>query len=155
MLMLLNFLKGLMARSGSLLDVPKIPAPSTSILSPVSRITLIRVPAVNDSISGTVHFGNEALRSLERLGVQIPTGSYEVQITFSHRFGRLLPELMNVPGRTSIRMHPGNSPLDSDGCILIGTRSTPDNLGLLESRVASDHLNEWTQSHLPVKIEIK
>jgi len=50
----------------------------------------------------------------------IPSGSYEVVITYSHRFLRRLPLLLDVPGFTHIRIHPGNKPDNTEGCILPG-----------------------------------
>jgi len=38
----------------------------------------------------------------------IPEGVYEVKMTFSPRFNRLLPQLMNVPYFEGIRIHSGN-----------------------------------------------
>lgn len=50
----------------------------------------------------------------------IPTGRYRILITRSRRFGRWLPLLMNVKGFEGIRIHPGNKPEDTRGCILLG-----------------------------------
>ena len=50
----------------------------------------------------------------------IPTGRYRILITRSRRFGRWLPQLMNVKGFEGIRIHPGNKPEDTRGCILLG-----------------------------------
>lgn len=50
----------------------------------------------------------------------IPTGRYRILITRSRRFGRWLPLLMNVKGFEGIRIHPGNKPEDTQGCILLG-----------------------------------
>ena len=50
----------------------------------------------------------------------IPTGRYRVLITRSRRFGRWLPLLLNVKGFEGIRIHPGNKPEDTQGCILLG-----------------------------------
>lgn len=50
----------------------------------------------------------------------IPAGRYRVVITPSTRFKRLLPLLENVPGFTGVRIHPGNSKEDTDGCLLPG-----------------------------------
>lgn len=51
----------------------------------------------------------------------IPYGSYEVRITYSPKFEQDMPLLMNVPGFTGIRIHPGNNDQHTHGCILVGT----------------------------------
>lgn len=56
----------------------------------------------------------------------IPTGRYEVAITYSNRFKKYLPLLLNVPGFAGIRIHPGNSAVDTEGCILPGTTYSKD-----------------------------
>ena len=50
----------------------------------------------------------------------IPAGKYEVVITYSNRFKKYLPLLLNVPGYEGIRIHPGNSSTDTHGCLLPG-----------------------------------
>ena len=50
----------------------------------------------------------------------IPNGRYRVLITKSYRFGRWLPLLLDVPQFNGIRIHPGNYPTDTQGCILPG-----------------------------------
>lgn len=50
----------------------------------------------------------------------IPSGSYECVYTYSNRFKKMLPLLKDVPGFDGIRIHPGNSAKDTEGCILVG-----------------------------------
>jgi len=50
----------------------------------------------------------------------IPRGRYRIILTRSPRFGRLLPEVLGVPGFTAIRIHAGNTAKHTEGCILVG-----------------------------------
>lgn len=64
----------------------------------------------------------------------IPKGTYEVVISYSNRFKKLLPLLLNVPGFEGIRIHSGNTAADSDGCFLPGMGRSFDSV--TESRKA-------------------
>ena len=66
----------------------------------------------------------------------IPPGTYDLAITESQRFHRRLPILLNVPGRSGIRVHPGNFDDDTEWCILLGTSRHGDMLE--NSRAACD-----------------
>jgi hypothetical protein len=53
----------------------------------------------------------------------IPQGWYNVSVTQSPHFGRMLPLLHMVPGFEGIRIHAGNNKDHTEGCILVGERS--------------------------------
>lgn len=58
----------------------------------------------------------------------IPAGTYKVIISYSNRFKRDLPLVADVPGFVGIRIHPGNTAEDTDGCILVGQAKGPDSV---------------------------
>lgn len=64
------------------------------------------------------------LEEIQRIKVKsetaIPTGTYQVILNMSARFKRPLPLLIGVPGYEGIRIHPGNTEKDTEGCILPG-----------------------------------
>lgn len=50
----------------------------------------------------------------------IPSGRYEVKLTYSPKFKRVLPLVCDVPYFDGIRIHRGNTSKDTQGCILVG-----------------------------------
>lgn len=50
----------------------------------------------------------------------IPYGKYEVVMRYSPKFKKVLPLLLDVPNFTGIRIHSGNTQLDSLGCLIVG-----------------------------------
>ncbi len=70
----------------------------------------------------------------------IPAGRYEVIINFSQRFQRQLPLLLKVPDFEGVRIHPGNTAANTEGCILVGETKDENFVG--HSRVAFDRLFE-------------
>lgn len=68
----------------------------------------------------------------------IPYGRYEVDWTMSARFKVMMPILLNVIGWSGIRIHKGNTEIDSLGCLLCGTRKLSNRI--TESTVATNKL---------------
>ena len=82
----------------------------------------------------------------------IPAGRYALTITYSPRFKVVLPLLLKVPGFEGIRIHAGNTPEDTEGCILVGkTVVGPAALG--QSRAALGDLID--KLRLPAWITIE
>jgi len=103
------------------------------------ELDLIRTISLDDRTIGSLFNGKtklcDTLEDKERLwynnlskliGVKIfgktaiPLGRYEVVLTYSARFKKVLPLLLKVPQFEGIRIHTGNTPADTEGCILVG-----------------------------------
>jgi hypothetical protein len=76
-------------------------------------------------------------------GSAIPPGIYKVVSYPSPKFGRLMPLLLDVPGRSEIEIHFGNLPDETRGCILLGD-SLPGANFIGKSREAFD--NFWARA---------
>jgi hypothetical protein len=67
----------------------------------------------------------------------IPDGTYGVTINFSPKFECDMPLLTGVPDFEDVRIHPGNSDVDTEGCILLGETVVNGDF-IAASRVAFD-----------------
>jgi len=85
-------------------------------------LKLQRQPPDNETLRGHLYIdGKLYCDTLERTSKAIQPLIYAVQVTQSPKFKRLLPLVMNVPGRTGIRIHRGSRPEHSQGCILVAS----------------------------------
>lgn len=70
----------------------------------------------------------------------IPTGKYRVVETFSPKFRKTMPLLLNVPGYEGVRIHPGNDASSTEGCLLVGQNKAVGKV--LNSRATFDPLHQ-------------
>ena len=80
----------------------------------------------------------------------IPYGKYKVILSYSPKFKRELPEILEVPDFQGIRIHRGNKISDTLGCVLCGEKvkngylsnSTPYEFKLVELLKQANLRNE-------------
>lgn len=102
-----------------------------------------------DTIEDTVRKDGKKVPGL----TAIPAGTYEVKLSWSPRFKKTLPLLLDVPGFSGVRIHSGNTEKDSEGCIIVGNN---DKVGWVSnSRATMNRLMERLKaSKTPITIEI-
>ncbi len=67
------------------------------------------------------------IEKIKKYGITaIPTGRYEVCMTYSNRFKRFMMQIMNVKGYEGIRIHVANTAKDVEGCIGVAYESSDD-----------------------------
>lgn len=82
-------------------------------------------------------------------GSAIPPGAYTIELSPSpkfmkssdswvERYAHQMPHLVGIPNRSLIMLHWGNTPENTDGCILLGDSHDLDSIG--ESRMAFERL---------------
>lgn len=73
----------------------------------------------------------------------IPTGQYKIKRIHSPKFGNTF-EIIDVPGRSEILLHAGNSSRDTRGCVLLGHWYSYLNIlpAVMDSRKAFDEFLE-------------
>lgn len=87
----------------------------------------------------------------------IPAGRYQIRLSESSRFKRALPELLNVPGFTGIRIHGGNTAADTEGCILVGKNSEKGRLSHSQNtlKLVIDLISEGLRKGQDIWVTIK
>jgi len=74
----------------------------------------------------------------------IPYGTYEVKLTMSNKFKRLLPILLSVKGYEGVRIHRGNTAEHTHGCPLVGYKKAYNTI--FESTKAENDLIKLMQA---------
>ena len=82
-------------------------------------ISLTRIRRDGKAVRGCLRTGAQEVATLENDDYIIPCGTYPIAVTWSPRFKRMLPLVLNIPGRSGIRFHRGTKPEHSRGCILV------------------------------------
>lgn len=82
----------------------------------------------------------------------IPTGRYDVAISYSPKFKRSLPLLLSVKGYSGIRIHNGKDADSSLGCIIVGENKTKG--GVINSRQTMEKLMYRLRNEKNITIEI-
>lgn len=82
----------------------------------------------------------------------IPAGTYKVVMTYSQKFKRVMPLLLDVPGFSGIRIHAGNNANHTEGCILTGKNKVVG--GLVDSRLWTEQLYNILQSYIDAGYEV-
>lgn len=81
----------------------------------------------------------------------IPAGRYRVTLELSQRFGPDTITINKVPGFDAIRMHGGNTAVDTDGCVLVG-----DKVDLTAAKISGakfDHVLDDLQASIKKAID--
>ena len=109
-------------------------------------IHLIRKSKDGKAVRGLMRVGVQEVATLENADYIIPEGTYPIAVTWSPKFKRMLPILLNVPGRSGIRVHRGTKPEHSRGCILVSAA--------MEQQLTAQWL-ALQASNEPIKITIE
>lgn len=110
------------------------------------NMCLIEVQRTSNSVatSSVIKVDDMTFRGLEPSTPIVPDGTYRLVLSHSPRFSSKdpynkvlscnVPLVLGVPNHSGIRIHVGNTPSDTDGCLLIGLRG--DATRILDSRKA-------------------
>lgn len=82
----------------------------------------------------------------------IPEGRYDVITNYSTRFKKVMPLLLNVPNFDGIRIHSGNTSVDTSGCILVGYNKIKGMV--VNSRLCYDNLMSILEEETHISITI-
>lgn len=84
----------------------------------------------------------------------IPTGNYEIILNWSNRFQKQMPLLLRVPGWEGVRIHSGNYPHQTEGCILLG-KTKLDNMVGVSNKTFEAFMVEMRRATKREKIHIE
>ena len=82
----------------------------------------------------------------------IPYGVYTIKITYSAKYKKNMPQILNVPYFEGVRIHAGNKATDTSGCVIVGIKS--QNGEVLQSRKMYNALLKRLETANNIKIDI-
>jgi hypothetical protein len=88
----------------------------------------------------------------------IPYGLYDLVVTMSPKFKRLMPRLLDVVGFDGILIHNGNTHEDTEGCILVGMSRSVHTGTVYQSFVAFNQVLKKIEDLYgqgPIKLKIE
>lgn len=95
---------------------------------------------------------SEILKNKVKGQTAIPTGHYVINITYSPKYKRMMPLLLDVKGFSGIRIHSGNTAKDTEGCLIVGKNKK---VGMvLESRDTYKRLFKMMEGQEEITIDI-
>ena len=128
------------------------------------KLKLVRSKSTTKSVEGRLYINGVfecfTVEDAERIvkiqnETAIPKGVYKVIMSMSTRFKRIMPEVLDVPGYTGVRIHAGNSSKDTEGCIIVGSINDRDDDDWVSgSIVARDRLYAKLSKAFKAKEEI-
>jgi len=128
------------------------------------KITLVRIAKGTEATLGVLSIEERPrMVTLERPWLDnakevscIPAGDYKVKPVQSPRFGATW-EVMNVPNRSNILFHKGNTADDSKGCILVGLQyGTETGIPVIaQSGTAFGVLTRFLEGYSEIDLTIK
>lgn len=125
------------------------------------NLKLKRQPSTSKSTMGELFINGEffcyTLEDVEREEkiygeTAIPRGTYKIVLSYSSKFKRVLPMLLDVPDFSGIRIHRGVHAGHTEGCILVGFSKGVNEI--YHSKVAEEKLVETLSTDEDIEIEV-
>ena len=125
-------------------------------------IELIRFGSFKDRTIGRLAYDGEVFYTVEKPWVDnqqniscIPTGTYQLGLVNSPKFGPATWEIKDVPNRSHILIHAGNTANDVIGCVAVGMGVFGQLQGVSNSRKAIENLYLMMSNKITEEITIK
>ena len=119
-------------------------------------ISLTRTHKTGNAVYGTMIIPYReapyATQALENADYLIPAGEYRVEMTWSPKYKKLLPQILDVPERDGIRIHMGTKPEHSTGCVLVNHMTMMVLKGLITATEKRNSFNQNPEDNEEISI---